>query len=583
MSSMFVEPGVYKKRNNRGEDPLFNPLSEEQYQVVKNNPYSRFVELPWPLSRESKRRGYILYGEKNSVERDIQDLSDWTNVQLEKIRAGEADPIEVAAEFQWRYVSIHPMIDGNGRTSMLLANRILEEADLPPILMTFSGYDIYYTPKVWSEKIKEAIFDFEQMVNDSKFLASIEKETPNLHMSNFSDGPRMALTPESFSKGVKKSAVNRLNGKIESRWPLLKRELFAANENQEVNIGNQRFVAMMDGFFYSNMGVPHAIHSEIINGQKQYKLYPVADSVGVLYSMGGMSSNKRFFQRSMNPFMRDHFREFFGFLKIYEKTPDMGSRVNVLDYSLVESANKAGQFFLHDWQRPLLKAALEIKDTDPLKVLAPGRGYHSQYEKSIHFGHKTNLHEVLAQYTMMELKYSKMESYARSNSMTEEIQIIQASRKKLFQAAKTLLAEKTVALERALTETPEKFPSSQEWQFFLSYYRVSPMKYKDFESYAASKDANNVVLIRADQGASRYLGFISNALFRELIDKLPLNETPKSYMNKLDSALAPNASKAQKDFLDSSLIYKSLKSRITDLPRMISDLAPVWWTRNFVV
>lgn len=564
LSFMFVEPGVYKKRTNRGEDPLFNPLTEDQYNALIANPYTRFVELPFPVSRKNKRRGYIVYGEKNNVEKDIQDLCDWTNLQLAKVKSGELDAVNLAAEFQWRYVSIHPMVDGNGRTSMLLANRILEEADLPPIMMTMSEYDIYFPPQIWAQKIKQSVFDFEQMIAEPGFKASLEKETPNLHMSNFKDGPKMALTPESGRGAYKKTLVLKINKKIETRWPLMKRELFAENESQEIHIGGQRFVAMFDGFFYNKHGIPHAVFGN--------KLYPIADSSASLYSLGGLATDKRFFRRGMNPFLRDHYRNYFSFLKSYTVDSSKIATMEVLDYSTIEAANKSGDLYLHDWQKPLLKSALEIHDTDPFKILSPTRGYHTQYEKSVHFGDKTNLHEVLAQYQILDLKYSKYEDYAQKNRMLDETQIIKNSRKKIFDAAKTILAERVVALEKSLTDSPQLFPSSQEWQFFLAYYRASPMKYASFEDYAHSSDANKIVLIRADQGASRYMGFVSNTLFREILDSVPTNELFKDYINKIDLALSDRTpTPEQKSFLESSLVYKLLSKKIDGLPKMIKN------------
>ncbi|OYZ22211.1 MAG: hypothetical protein B7Y39_07905 [Bdellovibrio sp. 28-41-41] len=573
----FVEAGVYKKRNNRGEDPLLNPLTEEQYQVLIANPFTKFRELPWPLSRENARRGWILYGNKDSVERDVQELSVWVNKQMALVKVGKADPVRVAAEFQWRYVSIHPMVDGNGRTSMLLANRILEEADLPPIMMTMSGYDIYYKPEVWAEKIRQSIFDFETLINDAQFKEYIDKETPNLYKANFSDGPRLGLTPETFANAGARSELNKLNSAISKRWPTIKRELFAENESQEVNLGNQRFVAMMDGFFYNKHGVPHVLHKD---SSGTYKLYPMAEEALSLYSLGGKTAqtgeadqSKRFFKRGMSVPMRDNFRTFFGFMKQYTNRTFDTASIEVLDYSMIAKANKEGLLFLYDWQKPMLQGLMKITDTDPIKVLAPTRGYQTNYEKSVHFGYKTNLHEILAQYQLMDLKYSNVAEYAQANGLHAELAEITASRKKLFDAAKSLLADRAVELEQALIAYPEKFPSSQEWNFFLAYYKASPLKYSSFEEYNSSKDKDYVVLLRADQGMSKRIGFISNTLFREIVDKVPGEQAFKAHLNKLVTALG-KASKTPDDeaFIKLSPVYNLVKVKYKDANRMLRNL-----------
>lgn len=585
-SFWFVKPGEYKKRNNRGEDPLFNPLTEEQFIVLKGNPYTKFVELPWPLSRENKRRGYIIYGNKNNVEKDIQDLCNWANDLIPGIKTGKVDPIRLAAEFQWRYVSIHPMVDGNGRTSMLLANRILEEADLPPIMMTFEGYDIYYSPKVWAEKVRTSVLDFEKMIDEPQFKAYIDKETPNLFRTNFVDGPRLALTAKSYRGADKKQKLNKMNEKFEDRWKLIKRELFAATEADEVVIGKQRFVAMQDGFFYNKHGIPHAIHIEQVNGEKVAKLYPLTEQTALLYSMGGKVVDKRFFHRGMNDFMKQHFREFFKFMKEYrdnvKENPTLADNVEIVDYSIIQEANKKGEVYLHEWQLPLLKESLNIKDENPYAVLAQTRGYQTLFEKSFHFGDQTKLHEVLAQYQTMDLKYYKYQEFAEKRNLSEEVQVIVESRRKLFEAAKSILGGKVQELQKALTETPEKFPSTQEWNFFMEYYKNSPMKYGSFEEYRKSSDADSITLIRADQGLSRYIGFLSNSFFREIVDKVPADETIKSVINKLDLALkAKSPTEEQKALLENSIILKIWKARVVGAPRMISNLNRVLQMSKF--
>lgn len=60
------------------------------------------------------------------VEEKMKELINWYNVNKNKIH-----PIELAAEFHFRYVYIHPFINGNGRSARLLMNLILMRNGYP--------------------------------------------------------------------------------------------------------------------------------------------------------------------------------------------------------------------------------------------------------------------------------------------------------------------------------------------------------------------------------------------------------------------------------------------------------------------
>ena len=60
----------------------------------------------------------------------IKELSDWYTDQKKKLH-----PVVLAAEFHYRFVKIHPFIDGNGRMARLLANLILLRNGYPLVII----------------------------------------------------------------------------------------------------------------------------------------------------------------------------------------------------------------------------------------------------------------------------------------------------------------------------------------------------------------------------------------------------------------------------------------------------------------
>lgn len=56
------------------------------------------------------------------------DLDDWANNNKDKIH-----PVKYAADLHFKFVSIHPFRDGNGRIARLLMNLALTEAGYPVV------------------------------------------------------------------------------------------------------------------------------------------------------------------------------------------------------------------------------------------------------------------------------------------------------------------------------------------------------------------------------------------------------------------------------------------------------------------
>ncbi|MFA6601314.1 MAG: Fic family protein [Candidatus Paceibacterota bacterium] len=73
-----------------------------------------------------------------SVPKLMEEFIEW----LKNIKD---HPVSVAVEAHYRFVSIHPFTDGNGRTARLLLNLILMQNDYPPVIIHPEDRRVYVT------------------------------------------------------------------------------------------------------------------------------------------------------------------------------------------------------------------------------------------------------------------------------------------------------------------------------------------------------------------------------------------------------------------------------------------------------
>ncbi|KAL3982897.1 Fic/DOC family protein [Acanthocheilonema viteae] len=75
----------------------------------------------------------------NMIPKAMEEMVKWLNKRNPLL-----DPIERAAIAHYKLVSIHPFIDGNGRTARLLMNLILMQSGFPPVIIPVEARSDYY-------------------------------------------------------------------------------------------------------------------------------------------------------------------------------------------------------------------------------------------------------------------------------------------------------------------------------------------------------------------------------------------------------------------------------------------------------
>lgn len=176
----------------------------------------------------------------------MSDLLKWYNDNIESMH-----PVQLAAEFHYRFVCIHPFDDGNGRVARLIMNYILLKNDYPPVIIKTEDKENYLTAlqkadigeiiaiieyiekqAVWSLQISLKAADGE----DIDELGDIEKEIEILKREKLTK-TKIFRTPK-----VSYDLVDHINSDI---WLPLNKVLakfddFFAESKKDIFINNEK-------------------------------------------------------------------------------------------------------------------------------------------------------------------------------------------------------------------------------------------------------------------------------------------------------------------------------------------------------
>lgn len=161
-----------------------------------------------------------------------------------KIGLNEQAYIDIVADFQRDLVAIHPVLNGNGRTTRLFMNYLLTKEGLPPVRLVDPFLDVQVSQKEWREYVHKGL------VNNAQLQADVLYRIQNGLTVEYSPELLYPGLPEmvsiSFKKqGSDKEIQNYAQTKVQSeQFDAFIKTLFQAHPDLLQEIKNDRLRAM---------------------------------------------------------------------------------------------------------------------------------------------------------------------------------------------------------------------------------------------------------------------------------------------------------------------------------------------------
>jgi hypothetical protein len=148
---------------------LFQQMSAEASALLDKNPYLSPDQMVMALDDGRVTRS-VHFAKGSDVPRMMDELDAWV-----RANEGELSPSALAAELHFRMVSIHPFMDGNGRTSKLMADFVLARAGVEPPV--WKKGDVLVNHDEWPRAVEEGVA-FTHATVERYFREAVEAPPP---------------------------------------------------------------------------------------------------------------------------------------------------------------------------------------------------------------------------------------------------------------------------------------------------------------------------------------------------------------------------------------------------------------------
>jgi hypothetical protein len=435
-----AKPGELRNGKQVSRFETFSPTEVETIEKAGITVHS----IPLPTGNV---QGWLEYPAADQVPARLEKLVD----NLKHNLGTDTPDVEGAvAQFQKGLVALHPFGDGNGRTSRLVANRVLEEFNLPPVIFENQDKDLVSTDEQWRTEVARGI-------ERSKNIINATKDTGRYAWDEYAR-PAVASYAANGPEPTRKSMDHR------------------------ITIDGLPFDLGKDGLLYSPTGRPHIVLGNEVIPMGQLDFYVMARRLNSM-----TTENHHKFLDAVTSETR----------KAYAKA-DSGMVADVPLIVASETAAAAADMNFATRPHPKL-AALLTTITNP--ELADPNLLLTRYGLS-----NTSLPtDTISQYTQRDLEYKMLYDGLSANGLNEHAETVMAQRRTLFDIAKKKL---TRAIEK-LTPTPES-PQGFTYHYERMMYEYSPLRHATLDEAIAKDGDEDIIVFRGAYAIEGLVGMAPN-------------------------------------------------------------------------
>ncbi|WP_041577596.1 Fic family protein [Bdellovibrio bacteriovorus] len=161
-----------------------------------------------------------------------------------KIGTNEHRYIDIVADLQRDLVAIHPVLNGNGRTTRLLMNYLLTKEGLPPVRLVDPFLDVQVSQKEWREYVHKGVVNNAHLQADVLFRIKnglTVEHSPELLYPGLPEMVGISLKQQGKTKVVENYAQTKVDAE---QFNAFIKALVQAHPELKVEIQNNRLRAM---------------------------------------------------------------------------------------------------------------------------------------------------------------------------------------------------------------------------------------------------------------------------------------------------------------------------------------------------
>ncbi|MFP5519983.1 MAG: Fic family protein [Bdellovibrionia bacterium] len=192
--------------------PNFYRSKPETLEIIKQSHPEIYAELI-----EARKMDKTQYMRSNTQELEAKFTkalveNRFARFQQERAQLGaielgknEHKYIALVADFQRDLVSIHPLLNGNGRSTRLLLNYLLTSEGLPPVRLLDPFLDVQRSREEWVEMVHKGVLNTAQLYKDLAYRIENNlpiENSPELIYPGIAETVSIALKKQGSTKGT---------------------------------------------------------------------------------------------------------------------------------------------------------------------------------------------------------------------------------------------------------------------------------------------------------------------------------------------------------------------------------------------